>query len=194
MHIPFVVLMGVGCRKPVVEVPKVEVENVSSVQPKELIKSLAGQIEEGKFQDFKHDIEIPISDEWGAEIGDSNAALRLRLLHQSKAVSIEYWMFDGIYEAPIPSERCSWSFTDIGHYSRFSFTRTTTVASCEYNEQSQLVFAIIIPMMEQTWQIEVHTEPAFLLQNLETAYSHIQKISILNDELSNMSSSESSTE
>ena len=181
MSILHIFLLGMGCPKPIVE-PTISLDNeTTDDDPKTSVQLLSGRINEGVFRDHKHDIEIPISDNWVSEIGDSNAALRLRLKHQSNAVNIEYWIFDGQYQSPIPSERCSWSFTDNGYYSRFKLTEKTTVASCEYDDQSQLVFAIVLPDSKQTWQIEIHTEPAYLLHNLEIAYSQIQGISLLKD-------------
>ena len=181
MSVLHIFLLGMGCPKPIAEPAISLVKKTSDDELNPPIQLLSGKINEGVFRDHKHEIAIPISDDWVSEIGDSNAALRLRLQHQSNAVSIEYWIFDGQYQSPIPSERCSWSFTDNGYYSRFKLTEKTTVASCEYDDQSQLVFAIVLPIEEQTWQVEIHTEPAYLIQNLELAYSQIQGISLLND-------------
>ena len=186
-------LVLMGCPKPIAVEPVQAVE-AKTIQSNIPLDVLAGRISNAVFKDSRYDIEIPISDDWKAEIGDSNAALRLRLNHQSYPVNIEYWLFDSLYDSPIPSERCKWSFTDSGYYRKFALFDQTIVASCEYDNQSRLVFAIVIPDEDHTWQIEVHTEPAYLIRNLDLAYTQIQKVSLLEKGLSNASASEANPE
>lgn len=179
--------MLLACPKPVEDSGPLSVE---SSAPREALDLLSGHIVEGVFKDSMYDIEIPISEEWKPEIGDSNGALRLRLEHQIYALSIEYWLFNSLYDSPIPSERCQWSFTDRGFYSQFTSDEQTIVASCEYDEQRQLVFAIVVPEKERTWQIEIHTDPSFLMRNLDVSYAQVLQSSLFDARLEALPSSD----
>lgn len=125
-------------------------------EPRPPEPALAGSIRDGHFIDDQYGLDIPILDGWEAWPGRRDAPLRVRLSHAASGAQVEVRVYEGRLDVPPPRPECSWTFTDQGRYRSLRLPVAVSVATCTPdNPVGVHVFATLVPVLDQTWDLEV---------------------------------------
>lgn len=182
----WLLLLSCSCRSPVIQT---QTYMKPSNSFDEEIQS--GHIEGNHYSDNDYNFEITFPSEWSGSTGSQSDALRLRLSHQSRELSVEFWRFQGTYTDLVERENCQWSFNDQGYYQKYS-SDSVTVGTCESQTQDKLIFGLLFSNPIESWQIEIHTGVDMLIDNWRLAEDVVLSTSLFKD--AGLSSQENSEE
>ena len=168
----WLLLFSCSCRAPVIQT---QTYIKPSDPSNEEIQS--GSIDGNHYSDNDYNFTITFPSDWSGKSGSQSDALRLRLAHRSRDLSIEFWRFQGSYSELVERENCRWSFNDQGYYQKYS-SDSVLVATCESDTQDNLIFGLLNSSPTESWQIEIHTGSNMLVDNRRLAEDVILSASL----------------